>query len=225
MLCGQLNQNDMSVFLKDIFPTMLLSGQADDLSMCEKAESLALAFKETAQNATLVSDHWNLQTPSSEQEEFDKHGVTSFNSGNLLEKEEWAEVSAFIYDFANTMVRSMYDGPNRLSLINMWTTVYPEGAFVPEHIHANSLLSGVFYVKAEENCGNIVFHDPAYIAKTMFVRDKYSFPTVNTNFEHQVRAGNMVIFPSWLPHATLANKSGQNRIILSFNMDLVPPLE
>lgn len=213
----------MSIFLKEIFPTMLLSGQANDLSICEKAVALALEFKSTAKDATLVSDKWNSQIASSDQADFDKHGVTSYNSGCLLEKSEWKEVVDYVQHFASTMVGSVSGGQKQLKLINMWLTVYPADAFVPAHVHSNSLLSGVLYVKAEKDCGNIVFQDPAYIAKTMFINGSCVFPTPPTNFAHTPETGNMVIFPSWLPHATQPNKSGENRIMISFNMDMVAP--
>jgi len=103
----------------------------------------------------------------------------------------------------------------------MWTTIYPPGAFVPEHVHSNALLSGVFYARAPESCGNLVFKDPSYVAKTMFLRKVGDFPSVATMHVIDVKTGSMVLFPAWLPHQTEANESKEDRIIVSFNLNMV----
>jgi uncharacterized protein (TIGR02466 family) len=209
------------MFLKNIFATPLLVGKSNNLDIQEKAISLAYNFKSDATNASLVSDEWNRGHKSSNQKDFDKYGVTSFTSCNLTELSEWKSVCEFILNFAKTMVASVYDNPDNIYLTNMWTTIYPTGAYVPEHTHSNSLLSGVFYVKAPENCGNIVFHDPSFIAKTMMIHKIDQFPTVDTKFIQEVEDGMMILFPSWLPHMTLKNDSKEDRIILSFNIGLI----
>ena len=119
------------------------------------------------------------------------------------------------------MIQSVNGGNKIPSIINMWTTIYPTGAFVPEHIHSNSLFSGVFYAKTPENCGNIVFKDLSSVAKTMYVPNVREFPAVDTMHVHHVKESSMVIFPSWLPHWTQPNESDEDRIMVSFNIDMV----
>lgn len=208
-------------FLRTIFPTPILVGASDDTAICQKICDLAYAFKAKAQDALLVSEQWNRGTRSSQQADFEKKGVTSFNSGSLTDKPEWSEVVSFIYSFANAMIQSVNDAATKPAFMNMWTTIYPPGAFVPEHVHSNALLSGVFYAKAPKNSGHLVFRDPASIAKIMFVRKLTEFPAVDTMHVHEVRAGSMVIFPAWLPHSTEANESAEDRIIVSFNLTMV----
>lgn len=208
-------------FVRSIFPTPILAGVSDDTEMCKKICDLAYAFRAKAQDASLVSEQWNLGTKSSSQEDFAQKGVTSFNSGPLTDLPEWSEAAGFIYSFANTMIQSVNNVATKPAFIHIWTTIYPPGAFVPEHIHSNAQLSGVFYAKAPENCGNIVFRDPSSVAKTMFIRKMKEFPTVDTRHVHEVRTGAMVIFPAWLPHFTEVNQSNEDRIIVSFNINMV----
>ncbi|HEX2880857.1 MAG TPA: TIGR02466 family protein [Polyangiaceae bacterium] len=208
-------------FLRTIFPTPILAGGSEDVEIRQKICDLAYEFRKTARDASLVSEQWNKGTKSSNPEDFQKKGITSFNSGSLLDKPEWKEVVQFIYSFANTMIQSVNDAPTKPAFINMWTTIYPPGAFVPEHVHSNALLSGVFYAKTPPNCGNIVFKDPASVAKTMFIRKVREFPYVDTRHVYEVKAGSMVIFPAWLPHFTEANESDDDRVIVSFNLNMV----
>jgi uncharacterized protein (TIGR02466 family) len=208
----------MSYSITNIFATPLLIGHSDNAEIRKKICALAYEFKATAQDAGLVSDGWDYGATSSSQEDFDKSGVTSAHSAALYTKPEWAEVSRFIHQLANGLVRSVYTGDDVISLVSMWTTVYPPGAFVPQHLHPNCLLSGVYYAKAPENCGHLVFQDPAYIGKVMHTRGPNRFPTLPEKYVQEVSDGVMVIFPSWLPHSTQPNRSTEDRIIVSFNL-------
>lgn len=212
----------MNPFLRSIFPTPLLVGASDNAAICQKACALAYAFKSDAKDALLVSEQWTRGTRSSSQEEFAQKGVTSFSSASLIKNPDWGEVASFIYALASTMIRSVNNNPAaKPSLVDMWTTIYPRGAFVPEHVHSNALLSGVFYANAPQGCGNLVFKDPAYVAKTMFLRNPGEFPSVGTMHVIEVKTGTMVIFPAWLPHQTEPNESEEDRIIISFNLNMV----
>jgi len=207
-------------FLKPIFQTPLLIGKADCSEVCNEVISLAYGLRDSLDTASLVSDEWDRGTKSSDKSDFLKHGVTSFNStDDLITNRAWDNVTHFIHEFAGTMIASVSDGSVKHGLINMWTTIYPTGCFVPEHMHSNSLLSGVFYAKAPEDCGDIVFSDPSWVAKTMCLHKSHPvFPGVSTKQAEKPEDGLMILFPSWLPHKTLPNNSTEDRIIVSFNI-------
>lgn len=206
----------------DIFATPLLIGHEDNPQIREEMCTLAYRFKETARDAGLVSEAWDYGLTSSNQQDFDRSGITSAFSKPLYERPEWAAATHFIYNLASGLIRSVYTGDDAIAFTGMWTNVYPPGAFVPQHLHPNCLLSGVYYAKAPKDCGNLVFQDPAYIAKVMHNRGAGRFPTLPEKYVVDVRDGLMVIFPSWLPHSTQPNKSDQDRIIVSFNIGFTP---
>lgn len=203
-------------FLTQLFSVPLLSGNSNNSEIRDKICNLAYEFKNSRQEAGLVSHEWDKHTITNDLNKFDEYGVTSYYSKNLVKEVEWQEASNFILDFARTMLSTVCE--DTIGIGNMWTTIYPQNAHVPLHIHDNGLLSGVFYAKADKDCGDIVFEDPAYIAKTMRNRGLKNFPSVNTKYTYPVKAGDMIIFPSWLPHQTYPNKSGEDRIIISFNI-------
>ena len=205
----------MSVFLQNIFATPILKGSSSNQAMALEIVTRAYQLRAELTQGKLVSDQWDLGHSSSDPQDFATHGVTSFNSTeslNLLP--DWDNVTAFIEDFSATMLRSI--GCDDVTLTKMWTTIYPQGAFMPEHVHSNSLFSGVFYAKAEPQCGEIVFHDPAWVAKTMSSKDGHH--SHNAKYKVTPETGLMVIFPGWLPHRTLPNRSGEDRIMISFNL-------
>jgi uncharacterized protein (TIGR02466 family) len=207
----------MSQFIQHIFPTPFFVGTSPSVEAREKICELAYKFKEEASDAGLVSEGWDANARSSSKADYDEYGVTSFYSKNLLRDPEWKEVADFIQDFSASMISTVYGGGDSI-LLNMWTTIYPQGAFVPQHIHDNCLLSGVFYAKARPGCGNLVFEDPAHVAKNMSSRGANVFPTLPSRYTQEIQEGMMVLFPAWLPHQTRANRSGEDRIIVSFNI-------
>jgi uncharacterized protein (TIGR02466 family) len=102
---------------------------------------------------------------------------------------------------------------------NMWANINPPGGYNKPHIHPNSLWSGVYYIKAPENCGNLVLEDPKSIALMVMPRRKqvqlplHSHRTLN----YKPLAGRLIMFPSWLNHWVEPNKSDDIRISVSFN--------
>jgi uncharacterized protein (TIGR02466 family) len=210
----------MSQYQKDIFAIPLLVGRANDLSICKQIETLAQKYRQEAKDARLVSARWMEEARTSNPEEINKSGVTTYRTKSLIEDPEWADIAAFMYGFANEMINSVNPDKDvdKMLISDMWTTIYPKGAYIPEHTHANSLLSAVFYAKAEPNCGDIEFRDPAFVCKTIIMRELGKFPAFNTRYIEQVEPGKMIIFPSWLPHFTYPNESDSDRIIISFNM-------
>ncbi len=211
----------MSEFITNLFPVPVWQGSHTDEILNKKFKDLCYEWKDKPETDGLVSDGWEKGLRSQDKEDQDKNGVTTFYSDNLIQHEEWSECVKFITDFCGHMLSTTHDlSDTSIQLANMWTTIYPEGGYVPQHIHNNTLMSGVYYVQAKEDAGDLIFTDPAWIAKGMLTLGAHStcFPQGGSKFTIPVHDNKIVIFPSWLPHHTLANNSGKDRIIISFNL-------
>lgn len=101
-----------------------------------------------------------------------------------------------------------------------WAVVNGKYGSNTVHNHPNSLLSGVYYVQAPDNCGALTFRDPRSVAVMMAppVTD-YSAWTFRT-VSYQPKPGRMLIFPSWLEHGVGPNLGDEVRVALSFNISL-----
>lgn len=148
-------------------------------------------------------------------------GYSSFNHGNLVEDSRFTEVfdliSPIISDFLkqlNYPAARPYE--DNWSFENAWANVYPEGAWVPAHNHTPCQWSGVYYVKAATNCGNISFTDP----KEYALSNEPEFTRFRGNHKMvmDVEDGKLFMFPGYLKHETQPNHSGEDRIIISFNI-------
>ena len=107
-----------------------------------------------------------------------------------------------------------------IRISNMWAIINKGGASNSRHHHGNSALSAAYYVRAPENCGDIVFYDPR-------PAPVYTYPkAVNPNLLNaQVngispKEGALVLFPSYLDHSVNENLSNEERIVISFNITI-----
>jgi len=102
---------------------------------------------------------------------------------------------------------------------NMWANINPPGGYNAPHIHPNSLFSGVYYIKAPEDSGNLVCNEPRAGAQlNMPVRKPGKPPKELWREVHlKPKEGRIIIFPFYLWHNVEPNLSKDIRISVSFN--------
>jgi len=108
---------------------------------------------------------------------------------------------------------------NGATMGNMWANINPPGGYNMPHVHPNSHFSGVYYIKAPKDSGNIVFNEPKTGAHMVMPRRKDGKPRSHLWKGVHVNPieGRILIFPSWLWHSVQPNKSNDIRISVSFN--------
>lgn len=108
-------------------------------------------------------------------------------------------------------------GLNDLKIYNIWININPTGSYNHLHNHVGSVFSGVYYVQAVPEQGNIQFerndgaeyHLPANVAKETY------FSCTRATYAAKTNA--LYIFPSWLKHSVQGNYTKEDRISISFN--------
>jgi len=108
---------------------------------------------------------------------------------------------------------------NEPYLGNMWANINSPGGYNRPHNHANSLWSGVYYIKTPKNSGHLKCEDPKSVATMTYPKRKEgqlpSYLWREVHFEPV--AGRLIMFPSWLNHCVDPNMSNDIRISVSFN--------
>ena len=109
----------------------------------------------------------------------------------------------------------------KVEISNMWAIINIGGASNSRHHHGNSHISAAYYVRAPKNCGEIVFYDPRP-APVYFhpLSEKPNILNATVNAVNPVEGG-LVLFPSYLDHSVNENFSNEERIVISFNINLV----
>ena len=112
-----------------------------------------------------------------------------------------------------------YDS-DRVKIEAMWSIINKKGSFNIQHNHPNAYLSAAYYVKFPEKSGNIKFFDQREQKNIRYPKiTKYteiSAPIV----EITPKEGDLLIFPAYLYHAVSENLAEEDRIIVSFNVDI-----
>ena len=100
---------------------------------------------------------------------------------------------------------------NDLQIESSWFNISKKGDYLQKHIHPNSLLSGVFYIKCNDE-DFIRFYDEDMLVLPSSYND-LSF----TNTTYVCEPGTLLLFKSNLPHST--NKQiSKEKIVISFNI-------
>ena len=102
---------------------------------------------------------------------------------------------------------------------NMWANINPKDGMNRSHIHANSLFSGVYYVKSNPKAGRLTIYDPRPGAQIVMPARLEGQPPKHLWKEANIDPfpGRIIMFPSWLWHSVEPNQSNDIRISVSFN--------
>jgi uncharacterized protein (TIGR02466 family) len=103
-----------------------------------------------------------------------------------------------------------------LYITQSWLNLTRENQNHHLHSHKNSIISGVYYINANNNLDNIKFLNDRDF-RQIYV-DSDEFGTFNSqSWSFPVGTGDLVLFPSYLSHQ-VDNKKGDNlRVSLAFN--------
>ena len=108
-----------------------------------------------------------------------------------------------------------------VKVTSMWSVINKKNASNARHIHSNNYISAAYYVKTPEKGGDIVFHDPRSVTTFRYPKIAEN-NTLNSNiFTIQPKEGLLVLFPSYLYHSVDLNRSEEERIVISFNINLL----
>ena len=127
------------------------------------------------------------------------------------------EIKTHSSKFAKTFISK-----NKQILNNIWFNINLYKDSNISHNHAGDDISGVYYIKTPNECGNIIFEHPA--------KDLYDYYLLNVENRADENAYNvkswwmpsevnmLYLFPSWLNHSVELNKNKtEERISISFN--------
>jgi uncharacterized protein (TIGR02466 family) len=154
-----------------------------------------------------------------------------WHSHNELHKSaDFSEITNLIGDATRKIGEDQgYHEKYHFKIGTMWSIINPPGSANRAHVHPGCLMSGVYYIQAPKDAGNIEFIEP----RTAYLMNQPRFqPNAKRSKENWTKVrfdpvpGRMIIFPSWLYHAVDTNMSTEegdksNRVIISFNLNQV----
>ena len=128
------------------------------------------------------------------------------------------ETTKYVFDCIKTLGWRLE--PNKVICTEMWAIINKKDDFNIIHTHPNSYLSAAYYVKAPKDCGQFTIENPHSISR-------HSYPALERKTEFnlkveriEIEEGDLLLFPAYLPHGVQENKSNEDRIVISFNINI-----
>ena len=116
------------------------------------------------------------------------------------------------------------DRTQEMKLQSVWGNVANRGSFNMVHVHPSSQVSAILYVKGGQKQGDVRFHNPLGLTSKMLelsCGDSEEFTDYNVDrwYVSPMR-GRLIIFPSYIPHDVLMNKTDEDRISIAMNFNI-----
>jgi len=133
----------------------------------------------------------------------------------LLKHEQFKNIKNFINESINKFTKNISQSDQRLVVTQSWMNKNPKGSKHHEHVHPNSIISGVFYFKQDPKLPPISFSKSIQSAIKL---DPKKYNNLNSEtFLLPCTDGELILFPSNLKHSVPINMSEEPRISMSFN--------
>lgn len=149
-------------------------------------------------------------------------GYTSYASVNDLPWRfpEFADLQkhldTHVAAFAEELELALNDRP--LILDSLWVNVLAPGGHHASHLHPHSVISGTYYVTVPARAGAIRFEDPRLSQMMASPPRRPDADRTNQTFVSLApKAGDVLLWESWLRHDVPVNNADSERISISFN--------
>ena len=133
----------------------------------------------------------------------------------LLRSEEFKNIKIFLGEAVDKFTTNILNSKQRLVITQCWANRNPKGSRHHEHVHPNSIVSGVMYFQINEKSPPIQFAKERQDGMKI---DPEKFNHLNSeSFLLGCKTGELILFPSSLKHSVPINHGEEDRISISFN--------
>ena len=178
--------------LLQLFPTPLLIVPYEEPIDKELAYLKTISYREQQQNGNYRSD-----------------------DSYLLRNEKLKNIKNFLGEAVDKFTKNVLNSKQRLVITQCWANRNPKGSKHHEHVHPNSIISGVMYFQINEKLPPIQFSKANQDGMKL---DPIKYNHVNSeSFLLPCKPGELILFPSSLRHSVPTNHGEEDRISVSFN--------
>ena len=149
-----------------------------------------------------------------------KNTGNSVSDNSYIFNDKLEKIKEFCEQHIKVYVEQVMNPKEKLDfyITQSWINVTKPGEFHHKHAHQNSIISGVFYIAAEED-DKITFSDPNAQVKELIEFEQKAYNLWNSsNWFFPSITNELILFPSWLGHRVEPNeKATTDRISIAFN--------
>jgi len=108
----------------------------------------------------------------------------------------------YILNILVEMLEEKVKYPFKISITHLWQNNYTDNDYQEPHIHSNSDFSFVIYESVDDDGGKTLFFNPN---KNLILAYSDITHMFNIHFLPKCKAGQIILFPSFLEHMVLKN--------------------
>lgn len=146
-------------------------------------------------------------------------GYTSYNSISNFHQVSptFEELEKQITKHVNKFTKALDYNLNsrKLAMTTCWVNVMPKNTYHPLHIHPLCVVSGTYYVQVPKGTSSLKIED----TKMSFLMSAPPRKQNSYYYHFKPKAGDLVLFESWVRHEVPPNQSKDERISVSFNYE------
>lgn len=201
--------------LQSVFPTLVYSAPLMRRGLAAFNRQIAREIEQLTLDDR-AGQHWSRDNYPG--------GYTSYGSASRMQDRSptFAALERRLQRHVNRFAKELgFDtGARPLVMTDCWANVMPTGVVHSLHLHPLSTISGTYYVRTPRGCPGLKLEDPR-LDRMMAAPPRHDAagrrhsPWVTM----PVRAGDIVLFESWLRHEVPPNRSSQERVSVSFNFN------
>ena len=155
-----------------------------------------------------------------------ERGRTASNCGGYQSQPFPVKGGDILQDFLINIISNIPSFRNNVDVkCDSWVNINPPLSFNVKHCHPNCDIAGVLWIKIPENSGDIVFHSPynyiSYNEMICYTREFQEKGKYFHDYKFPAREGKLLLFPAHLEHKVGDNNSDEDRISVSFNLELI----
>lgn len=187
--------------IEEWFKTPIHIGKANNFEMLQKEISSYISQIDLKKHPNWGGQNHSLSSPN-----FDKNLINDFNLEKLKN-----EIEIQVINYAKAFSNTKFD----VIIEDCWITNTAPKEHTVVHNHGTTHISGVYYFKTNEKDGNIYFLNPiiSLMNSHFLLPDDY--------VEYPPKEGLFLLFPGWLFHGVRSNDTNDDRISISFNVNLI----
>jgi uncharacterized protein (TIGR02466 family) len=149
-------------------------------------------------------------------------GYTSYASLNELHRFSSTftglerKITRRVLEFAKVLDMDLRG--REVHMTDCWVNIMPPSASHSLHLHPLAFVSGTYYVATPKGCPGLKFEDPR-LDRFMAAPPRLAGArrANQAHVTYPAKAGNLILFESWLRHGVAQNRVDAERISISFN--------
>lgn len=143
-----------------------------------------------------------------------RSNVGGWRSRDLpLRDAPWCELFEFIVGAVSAVIN-----PDTKFRVQAWVNLHEADGYNVPHVHSRCIISGAYYLCVPKGSGGIILEDPRPQAVFHDLKSVCRLELEEYRVTVPVEEGLLLLFPSWLSHATEPNRAEGSRVSIPINV-------